>query len=73
MSDDVTAGDEHPVITGIKVRLEAEREARNQAERDVREANARYARAAENAKKLEQLLELFRVYAANGEFDKIPF
>lgn len=75
MSDDVTtaAGDEHPVLTGMKARLEAERNDAAMAEMDLRDANARYERATTNAKKLEQLIALFRVYSANGEFDKIPY
>lgn len=68
-----TAGDEHPVLAGMKARLQSEREEARRAEMDVRDANTRYGRATTNAKKLEQLIELFRVYSANGEFDKIPF
>lgn len=67
------ATDEHPVLAGMKARLEAERDAAAMAERDIRDASTRYGRATTNAKKLEQLIGLFRVYSANGEFDEIPY
>lgn len=61
------------VVEGIKVRLAHEKAEAARAEREIRDANDRYARATENAKGLERLLDLYEKYATNSDFDRIPY
>lgn len=61
------------VLAGIKARLDRERAEATRAEREIRDANDRYARATDNAKALERLLELYERYAANGDFERVSY
>lgn len=66
---------ENPILRGIRQRLEAEKQTAASAERDIRAANDRYAKAMANAKALESLLGLYDTYAKNGDFtnSQIPY
>ncbi len=57
------------MLSDIKARLEYERAARADAERDIREANGRYKQADANARALEKLADLYATFAAGGEYD----
>lgn len=60
----------NPVLAGILERLETERQAKDRAERDIRDANDRYATADANVRALERLISLYEVYAANGDYSR---
>lgn len=53
------------ILAGIKARLQEAQERRSAAERDIRDANDRYASADREIKALELLLPLFEAYAKN--------